>query len=73
MVVEILHDSHGWAAVMLRAFFTVKEIEARLLRHHLHVSQAFHPRMLEPNSGRGPHIPDCLLVTRGRRLGLRIH
>jgi hypothetical protein len=73
VVVEILHDSHGWAAVMLRALFTVKEIEARLLRHHLHVPQAFHARMLEPDSGRGPHIPDCLLVTRGRHLGLRIH
>ena len=73
VVVEILHDSHGWAAVMLRALFTVKEIEARLLCHHLHVPQAFHTRMLEPDSGRGPHIPDCLLVTRGRHLGLRIH
>jgi len=51
MVVEILHDSHGRAAVMLRALFTVKEIEARLLRHHLHVAEAFHARMLEPDPG----------------------
>jgi hypothetical protein len=51
MVVEILHDSHGRAAVMLRALFTVKEIEARLLRHHLHVTKAFHARMLEPDPG----------------------
>jgi hypothetical protein len=49
MVVEILNDSHGRAAVMLRALFTVKEIETRLLSHHLHVSEAFHSRMLEPD------------------------
>jgi hypothetical protein len=51
MIVEILHYSHGRAAVMLRALFTVKEIEARLLRHHLHVAKAFHARMLEPDPG----------------------
>ena len=51
MVVEILYDSHGRPAVMLRALFTVKEIETRLLSHHLHVAEAFHARMLESDPG----------------------